>query len=185
MIEQVLSFWFQRHGPEQWWAKDPVFDEAIRTEFGALHASAALGELYDWREVPEGRLAEIIVLDQFSRNLYREDPRAFACDGMALALAQESVRVGADRAVLLERRKFFYMPYEPSESPRVHEITVTLFESLDDPESLKYELQHRAIVDRFWALSAPQQGARAGVHGGGNRLLKDRTRRSEPAPKGC
>ena len=75
MIEQVLSFWFERHGPEQWWAKDPVFDEAIRTEFGALHASAALGELYDWRDGPEGRLAEIIVLDQFSRNLYREDPQ--------------------------------------------------------------------------------------------------------------
>ena len=104
---------------------------------------------YDWRDGPEGRLAEIIVLDQFSRNLYREDPRAFACDGMALALAQEAVRVRADRAVLLERRKFFYMPYEHSESSRIHEIAVTLFESLDDPESLKYELQHKAIVDRF------------------------------------
>ena len=149
MIEQVLSFWFERHGPEQWWAKDPAFDEAIRTEFGALHASAALGELFDWRDGPDGRLAEIIVLDQFSRNLYREDPRAFACDGMALALAQEAVRVRADRAVLLERRKFFYMPYEHSESPRIHEIAVTLFESLDDPETLKYEMQHKAIVDRF------------------------------------
>ena len=76
MIEQVLSFWFERHGPEQWWAKDPAFDEAIRTEFGALHASAALGELHDWRDGPDGRLAEIIVLDQFSRNLYREDPQS-------------------------------------------------------------------------------------------------------------
>ena len=149
MIETVLSFWFERHGPDQWWAKDPSFDEAIRTEFGALHARAALGELHDWRAEPEGRLAEIIVLDQFSRNLYRDDARAFACDGMALVLAQESVRIGADRAVLPDRRKFFYMPYEHSESLRIHEIAVTLFESLGEPESLDYELQHKAIVDRF------------------------------------
>ncbi len=148
-IEQVLSFWFERHGPDQWWAKDPAFDEAIRTEFSALHASAALGELHEWREAPEGRLAEIIVLDQFSRNLYREDPRAFACDGMALALAQEALRAHADRAVPLERRKFFYMPYEHSESRLIHEIAVRLFESIDDPRSLDYELQHKAIIDRF------------------------------------
>ena len=149
MIEQVLSFWFERHGPDHWWAKDPAFDEAIRTEFGTLHASAAFGELYDWRDGPEGRLAEIIVLDQFSRNLYRQDPRAFACDGMALVLAQEAVRSGADRAMPLERRHFFYLPYEHSESRRIHEIAVALFESLDDSESLKYELQHKAIIDRF------------------------------------
>ena len=149
MIEQVLSFWFERHGPDQWWAKDPAFDEAIRSEFGALHASAVLGELHEWREAPEGRLAEIIVLDQFSRNLYREDPRAFACDGMALALAQEALRARADRAVPLERRKFFYMPYEHSESHLIHEIAVRLFESIDDPRSLDYELQHKAIIDRF------------------------------------
>ena len=149
MIQQVLTFWFERHGPEQWWAKEPAFDQAIRAEFGALHAGAALGELYEWRAVPEGRLAEIIVLDQFSRNLYRNDPRAFACDGMALALAQEAVRIGADRAVPLERRKFFYMPYEHSESRQIHEIAVRLFESVDDPESLKYELRHKAIIDRF------------------------------------
>ena len=149
MIEQVLSFWFERHGPDDWWAKEPAFDEAIRSEFGALHASAALGERYDWREGPDGRLAEIIVLDQFSRNLYRDDRRAFACDGMALALAQEAVRARADKAVPLERRKFFYMPYEHSESPRIHEIAVTLFESLNDPKDLDYELQHKAIIDRF------------------------------------
>lgn len=149
MIQQVLEFWFERHGPAQWWAKDPAFDRAIRAEFGALHARAALGELFAWRGAPEGRLAEIIVLDQFSRNLYRNGARAFACDGMALALAQEAVRIGADQAIPLERRKFVYMPYEHSESRQVHEVAVRLFASLDDPESLKYELQHKAIIDRF------------------------------------
>ena len=149
MIQQVLSFWFERHGPDQWWAKDPAFDAAIRTEFGALHARAALGELHDWRGEPEGRLAEIIVLDQFSRNLYRDDARAFACDGMALVLAQEAVRLGVDRALLPERRKFIYMPYEHSESPHIHTLAVTLFASLGEPESLDYELQHKVIIDRF------------------------------------
>ena len=68
---------------------------------------------------------------------------------MALVLAQEAVRIGADRAIPLERRKFFYMPYEHSESPRIHEAAVRLFESVDDPRSLDYELQHKAIIDRF------------------------------------
>ena len=149
MIEQVLSFWFERHGPEQWWAKDPAFDKAIRTEFGALHARAALGELHDWRDGREGRLAEIVVLDQFSRNLYRDDPRAFACDGMALALAQEAVRAGADRAVPAARRQFFYMPYEHSESAHIHSLAVPLFAALGDPKGLDYELRHKAIIDRF------------------------------------
>ncbi len=149
MIQQVLTFWFERHGPDQWWAKDPVFDDAIRVHFGALHARAVRAELHDWRATPEGRLAEIIVLDQLSRNLYRDDARAFANDGMALVLAQEAVRAGADREIPAERRGFLYMPYQHSESALVHEFAVPLFESLGDAESLDYELQHKAIIDRF------------------------------------
>lgn len=149
MIEEVLSFWFEESGPEQWWARDPRFDAEIRSRFGALHDRAVQGELHGWRDTPEGRLAEIIVLDQFSRNLYREDPRAFAADAMALALAQEAVRIGADQAVPPVQRQFFYMPYQHSESPRIHEIAVQLFESLDDPESLDFERRHKAIIDRF------------------------------------
>ena len=149
MMEQVLSFWFERHGPDDWWAKEPAFDEAIRSEFGALHASAALGELYDWREGPDGRLAEIIVLDQFSRNLYRDDPRAFACDGMALTLAQEAVRVasGPDGAAgAPEIRLHALRAQRIAAHPRDRR---DLFESLDDPKDLDYELQHKAIIDRF------------------------------------
>lgn len=149
MIEEVLSFWFEENGPEQWWSSDPRFDAAIRSRFGELHDRAVLGELHPWRDVPEGRLAEIIVLDQFSRNLYRDDPRAFAVDGMALALAQEAVRIGADQAVPAVQRQFMYMPYQHSESPRIHEDAMTLFESLDDPESLDFERRHKVIIDRF------------------------------------
>ncbi len=149
MIEEVLAFWFEQNGPEQWWTRDPQFDAVIRSRFEALHARAVLGELDGWRDTPEGRLAEIIVLDQFSRNLYRDDPRAFAADGMALALAQEAVRTGADQAVPPVKRQFFYMPYQHSESPRIHEFAVALFESLADPESLDFERRHKAIIDRF------------------------------------
>ena len=149
MIEEVLTFWFEQNGRAQWWTRDPQFDAAIRSRFGALHDQAVLGELHDWRDTPEGRLAEIIVLDQFSRNLYREDARAFAADGTALALAQEAVRIGADQAVPSVRRQFFYMPYQHSESPRIHEVAVALFESLGDPEFLDYERRHKAIIDRF------------------------------------
>ncbi len=149
MIEEVLTFWFEANGPRQWWTSDPQFDSAIRSRFGPLHALATLGELYEGRDTPEGRLAEIIVLDQFSRNLYRDDPRAFAADGMALALAQEAVRIGADQALPPVRRQFVYMPYQHSESPRIHEVAVVLFESLEDPESLDFERRHKAIIDRF------------------------------------
>ncbi len=149
MIEEVLSFWFEQNGPEQWWTRDPRFDAAIRSRFGALHGRAVLGELDGWRDTPDGRLAEIVVLDQFSRNLYRGDPRAFGADGMALALAQEAVRIGADQAVPPVKRPFFYMPYQHSESPRIHEVAVALFEGLADPETLDFERRHKAIIDRF------------------------------------
>ncbi len=149
MIEEVLSFWFEENGPKQWWTRDPRFDAEIRSRFGALHGRAVLGELYGWRDTPEGRLAEIIVLDQFSRNLYRDDARAFAADGMALALAQEAVRVGADQAVPPVRRQFFYMPYQHSESRQIHEDAMALFERLEEPEGLDYERRHKTIIDRF------------------------------------
>lgn len=149
MIEAILAFWFEENGPEQWWSSDPQFDTEIRSRFGALHDRTVEGELHGWRDTPEGRLAEIVVLDQFSRNLYRDDPRAFAADGMALVLAQEAVRIGADQAVPPVQRQFVYMPYQHSESPRIHEAAVRLFESLEDPESLDFEHRHKAIIDRF------------------------------------
>ena len=149
MIEEVLAFWFEENGPRQWWTRDAQFDAEIRSRFGALHGRAVLGELHGWRDTPEGRLAELIVLDQFSRNLYRDDARAFAADGMALALAHEAVRVGADQAVPAVRRQFVYMPYQHSESRQIHEVALTLFERLADPEVLDYERRHKTIIDRF------------------------------------
>ena len=147
--QDVLRFWFEELAPAQWWRADPALDAAIGVRFGALHAAAVAGELQAWRDAPEGRLAELIVLDQFSRNLHRGSPRAFAADGMALALAQEAVRAGADRALGPERRVFLYLPYMHSESRLVHEAAERLFRERAPQANYRAELQHKAIIDRF------------------------------------
>ena len=149
MHSTVLTFWFEELQPAQWWRVDAALDERIRTQFGALHQAAHAGELAAWRDQPDGRLAEIIVLDQFSRNIHRGTPLAFACDPMALALAQEAVRAGADRALPVERRAFLYMPYMHSESAAIHALAVTLFSQPGLEHNLDFELRHKAIIDRF------------------------------------
>ena len=88
--EDILHFWFAECTPKQWWTKSADFDALIKRRFGAIHAAANAGELWEWRKSPRGRFAEIIILDQFSRNMYRDDPRAFASDPLALTLAQGS-----------------------------------------------------------------------------------------------
>src|SRR3954467_9237546 len=91
---EVLKFWFEEHGPTDWFAGKADFDAEIAANFSETHAAVARGEGGDWRSTPDGRLAEIIGLDQFSRQLFREDARAFGADGMALVLAQEAVGGG-------------------------------------------------------------------------------------------
>lgn len=145
----VLSFWFEEIAPAQWWTKSPAFDRVVAERFGALHRAASQCELAGWRATPEGRLAEVIVLDQFPRNMFRDDGRAFATDALALALAQTAVALGADRALDPQRRVFLYMPYMHSESPVVHETALALFETLGIADNLDYERRHKAIVDRF------------------------------------
>ncbi len=147
--EEVLAFWFEEIEPGKWWAKSEEFDRQIESRFGELHAAASRCELYEWRETAEGRLAEIIVLDQFSRNIWRDRPEAFACDSLALALSQSAVAIGADRKLDAVRRAFLYMPYMHSESRKIHEIAVSLFSSPGLERNLDFELRHKAIVDRF------------------------------------
>ncbi len=145
---EVLAFWFDEITPAQWWKVDPAFDALIESRFGALHGQAAQAERWAWRATPEGRLAEVIVLDQFSRNLHRGTARAFACDPLALGLAQEAVARGDDLALPPERRAFLYMPYMHSESRAVHAVAEPLFAERA-AHVLDFERRHRAIVDRF------------------------------------
>jgi uncharacterized protein (DUF924 family) len=147
--QTIIDFWFDEIDPASWWRKDTEFDDMIRRRFAAVHRAATAGELSEWRDRPQGRLAEIIVLDQFSRNLYRDDPRAFSCDGMALVLAQETVRGGYDRELYPPMRTFVYMPYMHSESAVLHEQAVKLFDQPGMESNLDFEYRHKSIIDRF------------------------------------
>ena len=145
----TLHFWFTELTPKQHYAKDSALDDAIRSRFGATLEAAAHCELFAWRATPEGRLAEVLVLDQFSRNVYRDTARAFAQDALALALAQELVASGQDRSLPLAQRSFAYMPYMHSESALIHAQAVTLFSQPGMEDSLRFEQRHQAIIQRF------------------------------------
>lgn len=147
--QAVIRFWFEELQPAQWWRVDEGVDQQIRERFGALHRTAAAGECWAWREQALGRLAEVIVLDQFSRNLHRGTAGAFASDPMALALAQEAVAVGADLALPVARRAFLYMPYMHSESSVIHREALRLFSSPGLEANRDAEQRHKAIIDRF------------------------------------
>lgn len=147
--EAVLAFWFEETSPQQWWGQSAAFDQLIEARFGAVHQVAEGGGLAAWRQTPAGRLAEIIVLDQFSRNLYRGQARAFANDALALELAQLAIAAGADHELPCERRAFLYMPYMHSESPTVHAQAVLLFSAPGMEKQLDFELRHQAIIERF------------------------------------
>ncbi len=147
--QSILHFWFEELTPKQHFVKDAALDETIRTRFGDLLAAAARCELFEWRATAAGRLAEIIVLDQFSRNVYRDTPRAFAQDALALVLAQELVTGGLDSSLPAAQRVFAYMPYMHSESALVHTQAVALFTQLGIQDNLNFELRHKAIIDRF------------------------------------
>ena len=118
--KEIIKFWFEEIEPAKHWVKDVEFDELIRTRFGTVHAAAIKGELFHWRKDPNGRLAEIIVLDQFSRNMYRDKPESFAYDSMALVLSQEAIAAGADKEVNPDHVSFMYMPFMHSESAVIH-----------------------------------------------------------------
>lgn len=166
--EDVLAFWF---GPEAgdsktaesqkklWWSKDAVVDAEIRERFGALVAAAAGGAHREWAREPRGRLALILLFDQFPRNIYRDTPQAFAHDGLALRLALDGIDSGADRGLRAIERVFFYLPLEHAESPEMQERSVALFEGLRDSVAeadrsafdgyLDFARRHRDIVQRF------------------------------------
>ena len=114
--QEVIDFWFQELCPEQWFKKDKTTDLLVKERFLSTHSDAVKGELYKWRRTALGYLAEVIVIDQFSRNLFRDDARSYLYDGMALVLSQEAIRVGAHKKIKSQQRSFLYMPFMHSES---------------------------------------------------------------------
>ncbi|WP_321372187.1 DUF924 family protein [uncultured Desulfuromusa sp.] len=149
MYNEIIDFWFTELEPKQWWQKNEECDLMIQTRFGKLHNQAKAGELFRWRETSLGSLAEVIILDQFSRNIYREKPESFACDSMALALAQFAISKGLDNDLPDVQRTFLYMPFMHSESQLIHIEAVRLFQSVNIQSSLEFEYKHKAIIDRF------------------------------------
>ncbi|MBB3140286.1 DUF924 family protein [Halomonas organivorans] len=147
--QRVLDFWFGELTPAQWFRKDAGLDDEIRRRFGATLEAARRGELWTWRRSAKGRLAEVIVLDQFSRNIHRNSAEAFAADSLALVLAQEAVLAGLDDALDDAERAFLYMPYMHSESLVVHDEALRLFSRPGLGENLRFEHRHRDILMRF------------------------------------
>ena len=147
--QDILHFWFEELTPQQHFMKDPALDAAMRVRFEATLQAAARCELFAWRATPAGRLAEILVLDQFSRNIYRDTPQAFAQDPLALVLAQELVASGHDRSLPLAQRSFAYMPYMHSESLAIHAEALRLFDQPGLENNLAFEQRHLAILQRF------------------------------------
>lgn len=147
--QTILDFWFKEVDPKQWWAKDTAFDQLIKQRFSKVYEQATRGELFGWRTSAEGRLAEIIVLDQFSRNMFRDSPESFAQDTLALVLAQEAISSGADKLIPIEQRSFLYMPFMHSESLIIHEQAVKLFGQPGLEYNLDFELKHKVIIEKF------------------------------------
>lgn len=148
-IDEVLRFWLQETRPEQWFARDEALDAQIRKRFGALHTSLTEKVPAKVTQTPLGALAAVIVLDQFSRHLYRNSPRAFAADSTALAIAQDAVRAGFDRELDVPQRMFLYMPFQHSEDLEVQRRSVELFTELGEPKALESAREHRDIIERF------------------------------------
>ncbi len=149
MYRQIIKFWFEETKPAQWWKKDKAFDALLAGRFSELHSRASRCELFEWRKHPEGRLAEIIILDQFSRNMFRDTPKAFATDPMSLTLSQEAISCGVDQALTPLQRSFLYMPFMHSESLQIHEIAVELYRDNGIQSNLDFEFSHKKIIEQF------------------------------------
>ena len=146
---EIIKFWFEEIDSALWWKKDLDFDAVIIRRFADIHQQACAGELYAWRTTAQGRLAEIIILDQFSRNMFRDKQAAFAQDSLALILTQELISLGLDKALTKIQRSVVYLPFMHSESLIIHEVAAQLYKNLDIAYSYEFELKHKLIIEKF------------------------------------
>ncbi len=155
--KDVLDFWFDPANEPRWFARDDAFDDAIRSRFDVTFLVAARGELDAWAATPEGWLALLIVLDQFSRNLFRNDPRAYEHDPKAQSLALAGIARGDDQALPAPWRAFAYLPLEHAEDRRLQAHCVALFGDLCQQAPgdarfanyLDYARRHHGVIERF------------------------------------
>lgn len=146
--EAVLAFWRQA-GPDKWFNKDDAFDAEIRLRFLPTYEAAAAGHLGNWEDTPEGALALVIVIDQFPRNMFRDDRRAYAADPVAREVADRAIARGFDQKFQPAERSFFYLPCEHSEALADQERCIALFQAMGDADLLKWAELHAGIIRRF------------------------------------
>jgi uncharacterized protein (DUF924 family) len=144
----VLAFW-RAAGADKWFKKDSAFDAEIVARFAETQRAAAAGALSHWTETAEGALALLIVLDQFPRNMFRGDARAFATDAQARTIAESAIARGFDQAVPSAERMFFYLPFEHSESMADQERCIALMHATGDADLVKWAKLHADIIRRF------------------------------------
>jgi len=147
-VQDVLGFWFGELGEERWFAKDEQLDTTIRDRFGDVHGRLVAGGAAGLGGA-RALLAAVIVLDQFSRNIYRGTPRAFSADALALQLASRAVDEGLDRGMSAAQRMFLYLPYEHSEHRDDQVRAVDLIGGLGNDNWTRYAEAHKALIDRF------------------------------------
>ena len=146
----VLRFWYGALTPEQWWKRDEEVDQEITVRFASLYLRLVDQVPESWLATPQGRLAAVIVLDQFPRNMFRDRPEAFAADDRALAVAKRAIDAGHDTALTQQQRAFLYMPFQHCEDLAEQQRSCDLFQSLDsNPDWYGYADRHREIVERF------------------------------------
>jgi len=145
---EVVAFW-RDAGPERWFSKDAAFDDDIRRRFLGLHEAAVAGRLSRWEQTAEGALALLILLDQFPRNMFRGEARAFASDPLARAIAAGALVRGFDAQAPDGMRGFFYLPFEHSENLADQERAVAFYKATGDADGLKWAELHADIIRRF------------------------------------
>lgn len=147
--KRVLDFWYKELEPKQWFEKDDAVDSAIASRFGSVHESLAAAANDSLSATPQSALAAIIVLDQFSRNMFRGSAKSFACDAKALDLAERVIAAGSDSALSDDERYFLYMPFMHSEDLEDQERCIALFEDLGSENGVKYAKLHRDVIAEF------------------------------------
>lgn len=144
----IVEFW-REAGPDHWFRKDDDFDRTLRERYLDLRREAVAGTLNDWTDNADGTLALLLLLDQFSRNMFRGSAEAFAADPRAREIADTAIRLGHDLEFDTDLRNFFYLPFEHSESLADQDRSVRLVHPLGSAEYLRYALLHRVIIRRF------------------------------------
>jgi uncharacterized protein (DUF924 family) len=145
--EQVLQFWFDEHAKD-WFVKNAAFDADVRSRFLDLHEAAAAGQRVHWADEPRSCLALVIVLDQFPRNMFRGEARAFATDALARSAARVILERGWDKPMSQSEQLFAYLPFEHSESLEDQVLACELMKDFDT-DQLRYAQRHREIIERF------------------------------------